>query len=103
MALFCPPAGLRRGLEVGAVSAYRGVFGGGSFDMVAMVEIVFLLVCAALGVWWFSRTSMWSRMKSGRQPGRRDLGRKKHELSRTQQELSRKNFRNDDPGQFYPH
>jgi hypothetical protein len=71
--------------------------------MVAMFEIVFLLVCAVLGVWWFSRTSMWSRMKSGSEPGRHDLGRKKHQLSRTEHELSRKHFRDDDPGQFYPH
>jgi hypothetical protein len=43
--------------------------GGGSFDMVAMFEIVFLIVCALLGLWWVSRTSRFrSLRRSGRDP-----------------------------------
>src|SRR3954447_5872952 len=37
--------------------AHRHVPLGRSFDMVAMFDIVFLIVCALLGLWWISRTS----------------------------------------------
>jgi hypothetical protein len=69
--------------------------------MVVILEIVFLIACAVLGLWWFSRTSRWSHMKSERERGQDDLGRGKHELSRSQQELSRKHFRVDDAGPQY--
>jgi hypothetical protein len=37
--------------------------------MVAMVEIVFLIVCAVLGLWWFSRTSTFrAHRRSGVDP-----------------------------------
>jgi|tagenome__1003787_1003787.scaffolds.fasta_scaffold17753896_2 hypothetical protein len=37
--------------------------------MVAILEIVFLIVCAALGSWWFSRTSLFrAHMRSGADP-----------------------------------
>jgi hypothetical protein len=40
--------------------------------MVAMVEIVFLIVCAALGLWLFSRTSLFrAHMRSGDDPRRK--------------------------------
>jgi uncharacterized membrane protein YcjF (UPF0283 family) len=38
--------------------------GGGSFDMVAMFEIVFLIVCVVLGLWRFSRTSRFRARNS---------------------------------------
>jgi hypothetical protein len=66
--------------------------------MVVTLEIVFLIVCVVLGSWWFSRTSRWSHMKSERRRGHDDLRQEKHDFSRTQQELSRKNFRFDDAG-----
>jgi hypothetical protein len=66
--------------------------------MVAVLEILFLIVCVVLGLWWFSRTSRWSHLKSERGRGPDDLGRDKHELSRSQRELSRKHFRDDDAG-----
>jgi len=72
--------------------------GEGSSDMVALLEIVLLIVCVALGLWWFSRTSRWSHMKWERERGHDDLGRDTHEFSRSQQELSMKHFRNDDAG-----
>jgi hypothetical protein len=37
--------------------------GGGSFDMVAMVEIVFVIVCVALAAWWYLRTPMHKARK----------------------------------------
>jgi hypothetical protein len=43
--------------------------------MVAMVEIVFLIVCVVLGLWLFSRTNMYrSRLRSGAEPGQSDAG-----------------------------
>ena len=37
--------------------------------MVAMVEIVFLIVCASLGLWLFSRTSLFrAHLRSGADP-----------------------------------
>jgi hypothetical protein len=65
-------------MEVGRVRAYRcwGLVGG-SFDMVVMVEIVFLIVCAALGLWLFSRTSLFrAHVRSGADPAvkGRDFG-----------------------------
>ena len=39
--------------------------------MVAMVEVVFLIICAALGLWLFSRTSLFRvHMRSGADPRR---------------------------------
>jgi hypothetical protein len=69
--------------------------------MVPMFEIAFLIVCAVLGLWWFSRTSRWSHMKSERKRGQDDLGREKHDLDRSQRELGRKRFRDDDAGPQY--
>ena len=69
--------------------------------MVAVLEIAFLIVCAVLGVWWFSRTSTWAHLKGKRDRGQRDPGREKHEFGRTQDELSRKHFRDDDAGPQY--
>ena len=38
--------------------------------MVAMLEIVFLIVCAVLGSWWFSRTNLLrAHRRSGTDPG----------------------------------
>ena len=43
--------------------------------MVAVVEIAFLVVLVALGVWWFRRTSAYrSRHESGMNPGQSDAG-----------------------------
>ena len=36
--------------------------------MVAVLEIVFLIICAVLGVWWFRRTSLY-RARRGVDPG----------------------------------
>jgi len=45
--------------------------------MVAMLEIVFLIVCAVLALWWFRRTSAFRlRMKTESDPGQRALSRK---------------------------
>jgi hypothetical protein len=42
--------------------------------MVAMFEIVFLIACAVLALWWFRRTSVYRfRMKSESEPGTRAL------------------------------
>jgi hypothetical protein len=35
--------------------------------MVAMFEVVFLILCVALGVWWFLRTSLYKAHR--RSPG----------------------------------
>jgi hypothetical protein len=75
--------------------------GGRSSDMVVVLEIAFLIVCAVLGMWLFSRTSRWAHLKAGGERGQDDLGREKHELNRTQHELGRKHFRNDDAGPQY--
>lgn len=38
--------------------------------MVAVLEIVFLVVCVVLCVWWFRRTNMYrARRRSGADPG----------------------------------
>ena len=66
--------------------------------MVALLEIVFVILCVVLAFWWFSRTSRWAHMRSERERGQDEYGRQKHELSRSQGELSRKRFRNDDAG-----
>lgn len=66
--------------------------------MVAVLEILFVIVCVLLGLWWFSRTSRWAHMKAERERGQDEFSREKHELSRSQQELTRKHFRNDDAG-----
>jgi hypothetical protein len=43
--------------------------------MVVTLEIVFLIVCVVLGLWWFSRTNMYrSRLRSGSEPGQSDEG-----------------------------
>jgi hypothetical protein len=42
--------------------------GGGSFDMVAMFEIAFLIVVVVLGVWWFRRTNLYRARSSRSQP-----------------------------------
>ena len=40
--------------------------GGGKCDMVATFEVVFLIVCAVLGLWWFSRTTTFrAHLRSG--------------------------------------
>jgi hypothetical protein len=40
--------------------------------MVAMFEMVFLIACAVLGLWWFTRTSTFrTHLRSGVDPGRR--------------------------------
>jgi hypothetical protein len=39
--------------------------------MVAILEILFLTVCGVLGLWWFSRTSLFrAHRRSGADPGR---------------------------------
>jgi hypothetical protein len=44
--------------------------GGGKFDMVAMLEIAFLIVCLVLGSWWFTHTNMFrAHRRSGIHPG----------------------------------
>ncbi len=49
-----------------AVQAYPGALGEGSSDMVAILEIVFLIVCVVLGLWWFTRTNIYrARRRSG--------------------------------------
>jgi hypothetical protein len=49
--------------------------GGRSFDMVAMVEIAFLVALLVLGIWWFRRTNLYrSRHESGTDPGQSDAG-----------------------------
>jgi ribose/xylose/arabinose/galactoside ABC-type transport system permease subunit len=50
--------------------------GGGSFDVVAMLEIVFLIVCVVLGTWWFRRTNLFRayRRSGGRDPGQHGYG-----------------------------
>ena len=68
--------------------------------MVVILEIVFLIVCAALSLWWFSRTSRWAQMKSNRERDH-DLGSEKHALNRDQQELDRKRYRPDNAGPQY--
>ena len=41
--------------------------------MVATIEVVFLIVCLFLGVWWVSRTSRFrSRKRSGQGPQHTD-------------------------------
>lgn len=43
--------------------------------MVAMVEIALLIVCAVVGVWWFTRTNAYrARRRSGAEPGQHDGG-----------------------------
>ena len=42
--------------------------GGGSSDMVALLEIVFLILFMVLGVWWFRRTNLY-RARRGVDPG----------------------------------
>jgi len=43
--------------------------------MVAVFEIVLLIVCVVLGLWWFSRTNMYrSRRRSGADPGQSSEG-----------------------------
>jgi amino acid transporter len=47
------------------LSARRLVrLGGGSFDMVAVFEIVFLILFAVIGVWWFRRTNLYRAHRS---------------------------------------
>ena len=48
--------------------------GGGSLDIVALLELAFLMLCVALGVWWFTHTSTFrSRRRYGaNQPGHQD-------------------------------
>jgi len=41
--------------------------------MVAMLEIAFLIVCAALILWWFSRTSAFRHRKPGAEPDQRGV------------------------------
>jgi len=44
--------------------------GEGGFDMVAVFEIAFLVVCAVLLLWWFTRTSAYRALpRSGAEPG----------------------------------
>lgn len=69
--------------------------------MVVMLEIVFLIACGVLGLWWFSRTSRWSHLKSERGRGQDGLGSEKHQLDRSQRELDRKHYRDDDAGPQY--
>jgi hypothetical protein len=40
------------------------VLGGGSSDMVAVLEMMILVACVVLGVWWFSRTSRFRARNS---------------------------------------
>ena len=40
--------------------------------MVAMFEIVFLIACVVLGVWWIRRTNMYRARNSRVEPGQRD-------------------------------
>jgi hypothetical protein len=43
--------------------------------MVAMLEIVFLIVFAVLGVWWFRRTNIYrAHRRSGADPGQYGWG-----------------------------
>ena len=60
-----------RGVEVHAdARTVVCASGEGVFDMVAMAEIAFLLVCVVLVVWWFRRTNMYrARRRSGADPG----------------------------------
>jgi hypothetical protein len=38
--------------------------------MVAMFEIVFVIVCAVVGLWWFRRTNIYrAHRRSGADPG----------------------------------
>jgi hypothetical protein len=57
-------------MEVGRVRAYRRWGREGSFDMVVMFEVVFLVLVLALGVRWYLRTPMHrARKRSGVQLG----------------------------------
>ena len=43
--------------------------------MVAMLEIAFLIICGALGSWWFSRTNLYRAHRRGsRDPGQHGYG-----------------------------
>jgi hypothetical protein len=44
--------------------------------MVAVFEIVFLILCVALGSWWFGRTNLFRayRRSGGRDPGQHGYG-----------------------------
>jgi hypothetical protein len=45
---------------------------GEELDMVPMLEIAFLVVCAALGLRWFRRTNLYrAHRRSGVDPGQR--------------------------------
>jgi hypothetical protein len=65
--------------------------------MVAMLEIVFLIVCAVLGFLWFRRTNVYRlRMKTESEKGERALSRKR-ELDRQRNAI----LRDDDAGPQY--
>jgi hypothetical protein len=66
--------------------------------MVVILEILFLIVGVVLGLWWFSRTSRWSQMKSEHGRGQDDRRREKHEFNRTQDDQRKRNFRVDGVG-----
>ena len=43
--------------------------------MVAMLEVVFLIICVALCMWWFSRTNLYRAHRRGsRDPGQHGYG-----------------------------
>ena len=43
--------------------------------MVAVIEIVFLIVCVMVGVWWFRRTNTYRAYRRSRlEPGQSDSG-----------------------------
>ena len=44
-------------IAVEDIGAYRGAPRGTGSNMVAIIEVVFLIACLLLGVWWVSRTS----------------------------------------------
>ena len=43
--------------------------------MVAMLEVAFLILCVALGLWWFSRTNLYHAHRRGsKDPGQHGHG-----------------------------